>query len=136
MMLAPVVDVLMQVTALKGAAPKSVLDMVSDLSPLSWGVLLLLGCLSALSWGVMLAKWASFRKAEKSGREFVHDFERADTLEEATVFAKRAKPAGKFWLRINRADGAGREDLACEAAAVARTWLSTAKSTSCRSLTS
>jgi len=92
MMLAPVVGVLMQLTVVKGAAPKSVLDMVLGLSPLSMGVLVLLGCLSALSWGVMLAKWASFRKAEKAGREFVHDFERADTLDEATIFAKRAKP--------------------------------------------
>ena len=48
MMLSPVTSVLMQLSAVKGAAPKSVLDMVMDLSPLSMGVLVLLGCLSAL----------------------------------------------------------------------------------------
>ncbi|MEP6831966.1 MAG: MotA/TolQ/ExbB proton channel family protein [Gemmatimonas sp.] len=92
MILAPVVDVLTQISAAKSAGPESLVDMVIKLSPLSKGVLVFLGCLSALSWGVMLAKWTSFRKAEKAGREFVHDFERADSLDEATIFAKRAKP--------------------------------------------
>lgn len=91
MTFAPVIDVLMQLGSAKVAAPKPFLEMLSELSTLSKGVLVLLGCLSALSWGVMLAKWAAFRKAEKAGLEFVGDFERAASLDEATIFAKRAK---------------------------------------------
>lgn len=92
MMVGPVTGVLMQMSAIKPQAQKSALDMVLDAGPLAKSVLALLGVLSAISWGIMFAKWIAFRRAEKAGREFVHDFERADTIDEATVFAKRAKP--------------------------------------------
>lgn len=74
------------------AMPTTALEMVLAASPLSKAVLVLLAVLSLFSWAIMFAKWSTFRRAEKAGREFVHDFERADTLEEATIFAKRAKP--------------------------------------------
>lgn len=82
---------LFQITPPAGV-PTSALDMVIHASPLSKAVLVLLALLSLLSWGIMFAKWSTFRRIEKAGREFVHDFSRADTLEEATIFAKRSKP--------------------------------------------
>lgn len=92
MMLGTIAGVLMQLSAIKPAAQKTALDMVMEAGSLAKSVLALLAVLSAVSWGIMFAKWAAFRRAEKAGREFVHDFERADTIDEATVFAKRAKP--------------------------------------------
>jgi len=74
------------------AMPTTALEMVMAASPLSKAVLVLLAVLSLFSWAIMFAKWSTFRRLEKAGREFVHDFERADTLEEATIFAKRARP--------------------------------------------
>lgn len=71
--------------------PTTAWEMVLQAGMLAKGVLALLAVLSAISWTVMFAKWASFRRAEKAGREFVHDFERADSLDEATIFAKRAR---------------------------------------------
>lgn len=55
-------------------------------------VLLVLVVLSLLSWGIMLAKWRAFRVAERNGRAFVADFERARDLDEAMSLAHRAKP--------------------------------------------
>jgi biopolymer transport protein TolQ len=74
------------------AGPKTLIDLVLEASPLSQAVLVLLVLLSLFSWAIMFAKWSTFRRVEKAGLEFVHDFERADTLEEATIFAKRARP--------------------------------------------
>jgi biopolymer transport protein TolQ len=82
-----------QLEPMKPAAQVSILDLLQQLSPLSIAVLVFLLMLSALSWAVMFAKWASFRKADKAGLEFLHDFDRADSLEDATTFAKRAKPS-------------------------------------------
>lgn len=92
MILVPVLGVLMQLSANKPEATTTALDLVINAGPLAKGVLAFLGVLSAISWAIMFAKWIAFRRAEKAGREFVHDFERADTIDEATVFAKRAKP--------------------------------------------
>ncbi|MEO7359724.1 MAG: MotA/TolQ/ExbB proton channel family protein [Gemmatimonadaceae bacterium] len=92
MMQESVAGILMQISAIKPQSTTTALDMVLKAGPLAKSVLALLGALSAISWGIMFAKWVAFRRAEKAGREFVHDFERADTIDEATIFAKRAKP--------------------------------------------
>lgn len=83
---------MVQLTASKDGVPDSMLDMVVKASITVQAVLALLAFLSLLSWGIMFAKWAAFGRAERAGREFVSDFERADGMGEANTFAKRAKP--------------------------------------------
>ena len=92
MIVGAVTGVLMQLSSAKDGVPLTVIDMVLNAHPVVQGVLILLVFLSLLSWGIIFSKWSMFRKAERAGLEFAKDFKRADGLNEATVFAKRAKP--------------------------------------------
>jgi biopolymer transport protein TolQ len=83
---------LLQLTTPKNAAGDSILTMILNADIVVQAVLGFLALLSILSWTIMFAKWSSFRKAERAGREFIADFDRADGLDEATVYAKRSKP--------------------------------------------
>ena len=47
------------------------------------GVLLILAVLSLVSWAIMLAKWVQFRRVERAGDGFMHDFTRATSFEQA-----------------------------------------------------
>jgi biopolymer transport protein TolQ len=53
-------------------------------------VLAILVILSLVSWMLMVAKWREFKRAERSGREFMDQFERAHTLDEAAEIAARS----------------------------------------------
>jgi biopolymer transport protein TolQ len=57
--------------------------------PLHNAVLIFLVFLSLLSWGIMFAKLNEFRKAEKHGFAFLHEFERANGIDAAMLAAQR-----------------------------------------------
>ncbi len=62
--------------------------LITD-DPLHNAVLIFLALLSLASWGIMFSKFAEFRRAEKNGREFVREFERANSVETAMLAAQR-----------------------------------------------
>ena len=78
--------------AASGSAPDTIVAMVLKASWPVQAVLVILALLSLVSWGIIFLKWSTFRRNERAGAEFVSDFIRADGLNEATVYAKRAKP--------------------------------------------
>ena len=78
---------LMQIGA---AVPSSPMELVQQSSGATKIVLLILAVLSLISWTLMIGKWIEFKRAEKSGREFVDKFERAHSLDEATSIADRS----------------------------------------------
>jgi biopolymer transport protein TolQ len=47
------------------------------------GVLFILAVLSLVSWAIMLAKWVQFRRVERAADDFMHDFTRATSFEQA-----------------------------------------------------
>ncbi len=62
--------------------------LITD-DPLHNAVLILLAVLSLASWGIMFAKFAEFRRAERHGHDFVHEFERASGMDAAMLAAQR-----------------------------------------------
>lgn len=84
---------LLQLSAKPSVASTSIISMILGTDVVTKAVLVLLVALSLLSWAIMFAKWRAFKVAESSGRAFVHDFERARGMDEATLLAQRAKPS-------------------------------------------
>lgn len=84
---------LLQLSAKPAEASTSLVQLILGADLVTKGVLVLLVVLSLLSWAIMFAKWRAFSAAESSGRAFVHDFERARGIDEATLLAQRAKPS-------------------------------------------
>jgi len=72
------------------AIPSSPSELVTASSGPTKVVLAVLAILSLLSWTLMVAKWIEFRRAEEAGREFMSEFERAHTLDEAAEISRRA----------------------------------------------
>ncbi len=62
--------------------------LITD-DPLHNAVLIFLALLSLMSWGIMFSKFAEFRRAEKNGRGFVTEFEKATTIDAAMLVAQR-----------------------------------------------
>ncbi len=96
------IGVLLQLGSATAGVPESPLALITGSDWLTKAVLLLLLLLSFLSWGIMFAKWRAFRAAETNGRSFVHDFERAQGIDEAMQYANRAK-ASPFTAVFRRA---------------------------------
>ena len=84
---------LLQLSAKPPAASMSLISMLMSSDIVTKIVLVLLIVLSLLSWAIMFAKWRAFSTAEKHGRSFVHDFERARGIDDAMLLAQRAKPS-------------------------------------------
>ena len=82
---------LLQLTAKAAPPSSSLIDLIITSDVVTKAVLLLLVVLSLLSWALMFAKWRAFKSAENHGHAFVHDFERARTMDEAIALAQRAK---------------------------------------------
>jgi len=78
---------LLQIT---DAVPTSPWEMITHATTLTKVVLILLVLLSLVSWTIMIAKWRQFRTLEGAGRAFVHEFERASGLADATELARRS----------------------------------------------
>ena len=72
------------------AVPTSPWEMITHATPLTQAVLAMLVVLSLVSWTIMVAKWRQFRRLEGAGRQFVHEFQRAAGLEDATELARRS----------------------------------------------
>jgi len=72
-----------------GAGEGSWRMLITD-DPLHNAVLIFLALLSLMSWGIMFSKFAEFRRAEKHGRAFVNEFERASGIDAAMLVAQRA----------------------------------------------
>jgi len=91
MMMVPAL--LAQLTPTPESAVPSLLSLILGSDWVTKGVLVLLVILSLLSWGIMFAKWRAFRAAELHGLSFVRDFEHAHGIDEATMYAQRARPS-------------------------------------------
>lgn len=72
------------------AIPTSPMELVTQSSTPTKIVLAVLVILSILSWMVMIAKWREFKRAERAGRDFMAEFERAHTVDEAAEITDRA----------------------------------------------
>jgi biopolymer transport protein TolQ len=81
------VPLLAQLTAATGSTSGWSALITDD--PLHNAVLVLLVVLSLLSWGIMFAKLAEFRRVEKHGFAFLHEFERANGIDAAMLVAQR-----------------------------------------------
>lgn len=68
---------------LEGAVPTTPLEMVVRSTAATKGVLFILAVLSLVSWAIMLAKWVQFRRVERAADDFMHDFIRATSFEQA-----------------------------------------------------
>ncbi len=84
---------LLQLGAKPPAASMSLIALLVSSDLVTKAVLLLLVVLSLLSWAIMFAKWRAFSTAERNGRAFVHDFERARGMDDAMLLAQRARPS-------------------------------------------
>lgn len=76
-----------------GAIPTSPLEMVTQASPVTKAVLVILALLSLVSWTIMFAKWIEFARVKRASRTFTVEFERAARLEQAAGLARRARPS-------------------------------------------
>lgn len=77
---------------LRGAVPSTPLELITDATPLTKAVLIILGLLSLLSWAIMFALWRELARAQRTSLKFFRDFERATRLEEAGALAKVTAP--------------------------------------------
>jgi len=71
------------------AIPSTPMELITASSGATKFVLLVLAALSLISWTLMIAKWVEFKRAERNGRDFMDQFERAHTLDEAAAIAER-----------------------------------------------
>ena len=78
----------------------SILDMVSQSTPVAKGVLLLLFVFSAVSWAIILTKFFVFRKARKEDQMFLKIFSKSDSLTNIYNFCKEMKfsPISRVFL--------------------------------------
>ena len=72
------------------AIPSTPMELITASSGATKFVLLVLAVLSLISWTLMIAKWVEFKRAERNGRDFMAQFERAHTLDEAAGISDRA----------------------------------------------
>lgn len=79
-----------QLEAVTGSA--TLRFLITD-DPLHNAVLLFLVFLSLMSWGIMFSKYFEFRRAEKNGHAFVHEFERANGIDDVMLVAQRSTPS-------------------------------------------
>ena len=73
------------------AVPTTPWEMVTNATLVTQVVLGLLAVLSLLSWAVMLGKWLEFRRVRSAADAFMRSFDRAQSLDEVSTFATRAK---------------------------------------------
>jgi len=71
------------------AIPSTPMELITASSGATKFVLLVLAALSLISWTLMIAKWVEFKRAERNGRDFMDQFERTHTLDEAAAIAER-----------------------------------------------
>ncbi|MFL5581820.1 MAG: MotA/TolQ/ExbB proton channel family protein [Gemmatimonadaceae bacterium] len=75
------------------AVPSTPLELITNASRLTQGVLVLLAILSLVSWGVMLAKWREFGGVRRQSRAFMQEFEKVRSFDQAVGLARRSRPS-------------------------------------------
>lgn len=94
-----------------GAAPPSapavhgtgaLMDMLSTISPVAIGVLVLLVCASLYSWTVIFGKMGTFGRATAESRKFLRAFRKATRLNEISASAEnyKASPLAQVFLEV------------------------------------
>jgi biopolymer transport protein TolQ len=63
--------------------------MVTTATAVTKFVLVVLALLSLISWAIMLAKWLEFRRVDAASENFVRDFERSVSFEQAVNISQR-----------------------------------------------
>ena len=71
------------------AIPSTLTELVLHTSPAAKAVLVLLLVLSFVSWAIMFLKWREYRRITRSGHEFMEEFTRVRTLEDAEKIVHR-----------------------------------------------
>ncbi|MCR4341935.1 MAG: MotA/TolQ/ExbB proton channel family protein [Gemmatimonadaceae bacterium] len=71
------------------AIPSTLTELVLHTSPAAKAVLVLLLVLSFVSWAIMFLKWREYRRVTRSGHEFMEEFARVRTLEDAEKIVHR-----------------------------------------------
>lgn len=66
----------------------SVIDLITDASPISQAILLILLAFSVVSWAVVFYKMASFRRAERQSATFLEVFRRSTKFSEVQAVCK------------------------------------------------
>lgn len=86
-----------------GVIPTSPMEMVVNSTAPTKVVLTILAILSLVSWAIMLAKWVQFRRVEGAAEEFMHDFDRAPSFEQASEASRRSAdlPHGRILGRAS-----------------------------------
>ncbi len=84
--------------------PRTPIELVTASDIVTQVVLGFLALLSIISWTIIFAKWVEYRSVRSVGAKFLHDFERAHTLEEAARIAGKGKP-NPFTRVFARANG-------------------------------
>ena len=81
--------------------PTTPLELITASDTVTQVVLGFLAILSAISWTIIFAKWIEYRKVQRVGAQFLHDFERAHSLDEAARLAAKGKgnPFTRVFLR-------------------------------------
>ena len=77
---------------IRGAVPATPIELITDATTLTKGVLVILVLLSLLSWAIMFALWRELARAQRTSLKFFRDFERASRLDEAGALAKVTAP--------------------------------------------
>lgn len=78
--------------------PTTPLELVTASSTATQVVLVLLVILSAISWTVIFAKWIEYRRVMREGRKFLVEFERVQSMADASRLAARGK--GNAFTRV------------------------------------
>jgi biopolymer transport protein TolQ len=76
-----------------GAIPTTPMELITESTGVTQGVLVLLALLSLLSWAIMLSKWLEFRAVARAGRDFMREFEHVSRWEQARSLVRRASPS-------------------------------------------
>jgi biopolymer transport protein TolQ len=84
--------------------PTTPLELITASDTVTQVVLAFLALLSAISWTIIFSKWIEYSQVRRVGAKFLHDFERAHTLEEASRLAAKGNP-NPFTRVFMRANG-------------------------------
>ena len=81
--------------------PTTPLELITASDTVTQVVLGFLAILSAIRWTIIFAKWIEYRKVQRVGAQFLHDFERAHSLDEAARLAAKGKgnPFTRVFMR-------------------------------------
>ncbi|CAN5720940.1 protein TolQ [soil metagenome] len=71
------------------AVPSTLTELVLHTTPAAKGVLVLLVVLSFVSWAIMFLKWLEYRSVTRAGFEFMEEFTRVSSLDDAGKIVRR-----------------------------------------------